>query len=719
MEVAECGAAALGIILGYYGRHVPLSELRRDCGVSRDGSQALNIVKAARRYGLTARAFRVELDGIRDVSCPYIVFWNFNHFLVVEGFSGDHVFLNDPASGPRTVTWSEFSESFTGLLLHLEQGPEFQRGGRRPRAVMALVRRLRGSIGVIAYCIAMGFLLVLPGLAIPVFSQVFVDEVLVRRMSDWLRPLLVGMLTAAALRGGFSWVQLRLLRALQAKLAVVFSSTFLWHTLRLPAGFYTQRYAGEIAGRVELNDKVAEVLSGRLATNAIDLVMVFAYAAVMLGYDVTLACIGIAAAIANLATLQLVSRARVDANARLTLEYGKVGAVSIAGLQGIETLKASGLEADFFNRWSGTYAKAVNAQQELTIATQRLAVVPSFLSALTSVLILAVGGVRVMNGAFSIGVLVAFQSLMQSFLRPVTNLVNLGSTIQELHGDLGRLDDVLEEAVDPQVQDREGEERAVTAPRLSGHLELREVTFGYNRLSPPLIDRFNVRLEPGRRVAIVGASGSGKSTLARLIVGLYAPWEGDILFDGLPRDSHPRAVLSASVAMVQQDVFLVEGSVRDNLTLWDRSIPRTDLVRACRDAEIYDAIMSLPGGFDAELAEGATNLSGGQRQRLEIARALARNPSILVLDEATSALDAETEYLIDQNLRRRGCSCVLIAHRLSTIRDCDEIIVLHEGKIAERGTHSRLVDAGGFYANLISVEGDSLTTAEPAAQSEP
>ncbi|PYV43087.1 MAG: NHLP family bacteriocin export ABC transporter peptidase/permease/ATPase subunit, partial [Acidobacteria bacterium] len=575
MEVAECGAAALGIILGYHGRTVPLAELRRECGVSRDGSQASHLLEAARRYGMTAKGYSTDVDALRRMQPPYIVFWNFNHFLVVEGFRKGRVALNDPATGPRTVSLQEFSEAYTGLVFIFEPGPNFKRGGRKASMIPSLWERLRGSAGVLVYCVLVGFLLVLPGLAFPAFTQIFVDNILVQGMQDWLRPLILGMILMALLRGLLSGLQLRYLRALKIKLAVVMSSRFLWHALRLPVSFYQQRFAGEISSRVSLNEKVAEVLSGRLTTTLIDLVMIIFYALAMLLYDVVLASIGIAFAVLNLLVLRWISRRRVDANLRLLQEFGKVSGLSIAGLQGIETLKASALESHFFSRWAGYYAKAINAQQALGVTNLKLGTLPTLLSALTSLLVLVVGGGRVVNGTFSIGMLIAFQSLMQSFMLPVSNIVGLGATIQELEGDLNRLEDVLRHSTDPQV-DKENTARSgeSTGLRLEGHVELINVTFGYSRVAPPLIENLSLSIKPGQRIALVGASGSGKSTVAKLVCGLYEPWEGEILFDGKPRSIIPRPLLTTSVAMVDQDIFLFEGSVRDNLTLWDSTVPQ-------------------------------------------------------------------------------------------------------------------------------------------------
>jgi NHLM bacteriocin system ABC transporter peptidase/ATP-binding protein len=708
MEAVECGAAALGIVLAHFGRYVPLADLRRECGVSRDGVQALHLVKAARRYGLKTRAFQHELEELAGLTLPYIVFWQFNHFLVVEGFRGGWVYVNDPATGPRKVTLRDFNDSFTGIVILLEPGPEFARGGRRPSVARSLRHRLEGSVGTLLFCVLIGFLMVLPGLAIPAFSRVFVDNILIDGMRDWLIPLVLGLALTALLRALLSGIQLKYLRMLKAKLSVSMSSRFMWHLLQLPASFYAQRYAGEVSNRLGLNDRVAGVLSGRLATTVIDLTMILFYAIVMFRYDSVLASIGLAAAAGNLLALHWTTRRRVDANLRLQHAHGKVAGVTIAGLAGIETIKASGLESNFFTRWAGHFAHSVESQQEAALATQRLEVLPSLIASLTSMLILVVGGLRVMNGQFTIGSLVAFQSLMQSFLQPVQNLVGLGKEIQELQGDLNRLDDVLVQPAEASVRNAPSDG---DLSRLAGHLELRNVTFGYSRVAAPHVENLSLTVRPGQRVALVGPSGSGKSTVARLIAGLYEPWAGEILFDGKPRAAIPRPVLTSSIAMVDQEILLFAGTVRSNLTLWDPTVTDASVGKACRDASIERDVLSLQGGYDAPLTEGAANLSGGQRQRLEIARSLVNSPAILVLDEATSALDAETERAVDQSLRRRGCTCVLVAHRLSTIRDCDEIVVLDRGRVAERGTHAELLERGGMYASLIQVEGEALESA--------
>jgi ATP-binding cassette, subfamily C, bacterial len=709
MEAVECGAAALGIMLAHHGKIVPLAELRITCGVSRDGSNATNILSAARQYGLEAKGFKIaELEGLQELDLPLIAFWNFNHFVVVDGFSKTKAYLNDPATGPRSIDLETFDAAFTGVVLTFEPGPTFQKGGMKPDLLRSLWNRLKASQGVLIYCIIAGFLLVIPNIVTPVFTQVFIDEVFVANRGDWLRPLVLGMILMAGLEGILTLIQLKFLRRMKVKLSMGLSSQFIWHILRLPVSFYDQRYAGEISSRIQLNDRLAQVLSGELATTAISAVMVIFYAFVMVQYDAILSAIGIAAVALNLAALQWVSRWRVDSNMSLIQEQGKVSGIAISGLQSMETLKASGLESDFFARWSGQYAKSVNAQQQMEVSNQLLGLVPTLLSAMTMLLVLAIGGWHVMEGSMTIGMLVAFQSFMQSFMAPADHLVNLGSQLQTLEGDVNRLDDVLQNPIDPALQENEDiDEYSPTADELVGSLKLRNISFGYSRVAPPLIEDFSLTLWPGQRVALVGGSGSGKSTVAKLVAGLYSPWQGEILLGGYSREMLSRSELVNSVAFVSQDILLFEGTIRDNLSLWDSTIPNDQLLSALKDAALDETVRSL-GGLDAKLLEGGNNLSGGQRQRLEIARALVNNPSILILDEATSALDPETERIIDRNIRQRNCTCLIVAHRLSTIRDCNEIIVLEQGKIVQRGTHDQLKAIDGTYLRLIQSEGEAV-----------
>jgi len=705
MEAVECGAASLAMVLARHGRLVPLEELRIGCGVSRDGSKANNVARAARTYGLTAKGFKVESSALRQMPLPAILHWNFNHFLVLEGFgSKGRVYLNDPAYGARVVTEQELDASFTGVALTFEPGPAFRPGGERPSFVASLRRRLTHSRGGVAYAVLAGLALVVPGLVTPTFARVFVDDVLVKGTGDWVRPLLLTMgLTALAL-GVLTWLQQFHLLRLETKLALATSTRFFWHVLHLPVQFLAQRFPGEIASRVGINDRVAQLLSGDLATTALSLVVVAFYAALMSRYDFVLTALVTATVGLNFVALRTVSRWRTDRNQRLMQDRGKAMSAAMGGLMNIETLKATGSESDFFSRWAGYYAKVVNTKQELGLEASLTAALPPLLTAVSTAVVLGLGGRRVMNGEMSMGMLVAFQALMITFITPVNQLFVVGGTAQEVKADMARLDDVLRaEVVYPDIDDPD--DLPDDAPsKLTGNLELRGITFGYSRLEPPLVEDFSLTLRPGSRVALVGGSGSGKSTIARLVSGLYEPWCGEVLFDGTPRRSIPRRTMTSSLAVVDQEIFLFDGTVRENLTMWDETAPDLDVVEAARDACIHDDISARQGGYTSRIEEGGRNFSGGQRQRMEIARALVGNPSVLVLDEATSALDPATEQQIDDNLRRRGCTCLIVAHRLSTIRDCDEIVVLARGRVVQRGTHDELKERPGLYRDLIAIE---------------
>jgi NHLM bacteriocin system ABC transporter peptidase/ATP-binding protein len=704
MEAVECGAACLGIVLAAFGRWVPLEELRLACGVSRDGSKASNMVKAARAYGLTAAGFKKEPATLRALPTPMILHWNFNHFVVLEGFRKGRVYLNDPASGPRTASEEELDQAFTGVVLTLAPGEDFRPGPRPAGLLRSLAGRVAGSRTAVAFVFLAGLALVVPTLVVPIFSKVFVDGVLVAGRVEWTAPLLVAMGAAAAVIGALTWLQQTHLLRLETRMALGGSSRFLWHVLRLPVEFFNQRFAGDISARVAINDHVAQILSRDLASNAVAALTVALVVAVLAVYDVVLTLVGVAVVSINVLALRWVSRKRVDGSRRLLQDQGKLHGTAIGGLQVIETLKATGRESELFARWAGYQAKTVNGRQHLDRYTQLLGSVPPLLTALNTAAILGIGGLRVMNGLLTLGELVAFQVLMVSFTTPVNRLVDLGGRLQLVEGDMSRLDDVMRYPADPTAA-------AVAAPpphepvKLAGRLELRSVRFGYNRLEPPLIDGFDLVIEPGARVALVGTTGSGKSTVAKLVTGLYRPWSGDILFDDRPREEVPPAVLRSSLAAVDQSISLFEGTVRENLALWDETLPVARLVAAARDAAIHDDVAARPGGYESRVEEGGGNFSGGQQQRLEIARALAGDPTLLVLDEATSALDPATEQAIDAALRRRGASCLIVAHRLSTVRDADEILVLDRGKVVQRGTHHELMSEGeGPYARLIAAE---------------
>jgi NHLM bacteriocin system ABC transporter peptidase/ATP-binding protein len=700
MEAVECGAASLAIVLAHYGAWIPLEELRVACGVSRDGSKASNVVRAARRYGLVAKGFSLEPSALHQVTMPCIIHWNFNHFVVLEGIDGKHAYINDPAIGRRRVDHGELDRAFTGVVLTFERGEDFGKVGSKPRGARLLLRELRNSKMAVVLLIVVSIALVVPNVVAAGFSKIFVDDILIRHSRNWLVPLLIGMAVTAAFRAALTILRQSLLTRLQAKLSVVTTSRFLWRVLGLPLEFFTQRHAGDIANRVSANETIARLLSSGIASNALSLMSVLLFAAAMAVYDVPLAAICVVISLLNVVLLRALARRREELSYRLALEQGKQLSATVSIVRTIETIKASGLEDDAFGQWSGLQAKTLNAEQQLGASAITLEMIPTLLSGLSVAAMLGIGGWRVIEGSLTLGSLVAFQSLAANFSEPFANLVNYFGSLQTIKGSLERLEDVYKYPFEP----RPSETAAEMPPKLAGRIELGQISFGYSALEPPLLDDLSLVISPGSRVALVGLSGSGKSTLGRLICGLYKPWSGEILFDGRKLADIPPQVFANSVSYVDQDIFLFEGSARDNLTLWDPTVAERDLISAANDALIHQDIATRPGNYDCHVNEGGTNFSGGQRQRIEIARALVGNPSVLVLDEATAALDPITEKAIDDNLRRRGCTCIIIAHRLSTIRDCDEIIMLERGRIVERGTHEELLARQGPYTKLVMTE---------------
>jgi NHLM bacteriocin system ABC transporter peptidase/ATP-binding protein len=702
MEAVECGAAALAMVLGHHGRHVPLEELRIACGVSRDGSRASNVLKAARSHGLTARGMQMEPAALAQVAPPSILFWEFNHYVVYDGmgrrFGRRGVYINDPGRGRRFVPMEDFDTSFTGVVLTFEPDADFRRSGRRPGLLGALPARLRGTSGTMPAAVLASFLLVVVGAAVPALSRTYIDTFLIGRQSSLLGVLFASMACLLVLTGVLTAVQQANLLRGRIISSTLTSARFMRHLLRLPVQFFAQRNPADLVQRLQSNDSVAETLARDLASAGVDAVVVLVYAVLLWTYDPQLTVLGVAIALLNVVAMRVVVRLRATGTHKLRADTARLTNTSYSGLQLIETLKATGGEGGYFRRWAGQHAATLDGQQRLGVPSAALAVVAPTLAALNSALILLIGGQRAVGGGISIGLLVAFQALVTGFTAPVTRLNGVAGRVQDFAADVTRLKDVESFPADPLYL----RERPDTgARRLSGHVALENITFGYSPLDPPLLTGFSLSVGPGRQVALVGGSGSGKSTVSRLISGLYRPWEGVIRIDGRRLDEVPRGALSASVSFVDQDVFLFEGTVRDNVALWDPSIPDEDVAAALRDAAVDDVIAARPGGIHCRVEQDGRNFSGGQRQRLEIARALVRRPSVLVLDEVTSALDAETELLIIDNLRRRGCACVVIAHRLSTVRDSDEIVVLDRGAVVERGRHEELVAAGGAYARLV------------------
>jgi NHLM bacteriocin system ABC transporter peptidase/ATP-binding protein len=705
MEMVECGAASLAMILAYYGCYIPLERLRIECGVTRDGVKASNILKAARKFGFTARGFRREPADLTKMKPPMIIHWNFNHFVVFEGFKGGKAYINDPGEGHRTVSMEEFDLAFTGVALTFEPTSSFEKIGKRSNMVSSLSSRLSSVRSAILFLIIAGLLMVIPGLMIPAFSRIFIDDLLLAGKTEWLAPLIVCMAATALIQSALTTLREHFLLRMETKISMVGASRFFWHLLRLPVLFFQQRTPGDISMRMDSNDVVAAFLSRQLATNAINVLTLIFYLVVMFYYNITLTVLSLGLTVVNVLYFIYSSGKMEELNSRMSQDIGKLYGTSMAGISLIETLKATGGESGFFQKWSGYQAKQLNADQKLGFISQILFTLPNLTSGLTVAAVLCFGGLQILDGNMTVGSLIAFQGLLASFMNPIIQLTQMGMQIKQLKGNMLRLDDVIKYDVDasgdPEKDPEPERMRAEDFRKLSGRVDIRNLSFGYNVLEPPLVEDFSITLNPGARIALVGASGSGKSTVAKLIAGICKPWGGEILLDGVSREDLPRNVISNSLAVVDQDISIFDGTIQDNITMWDTTVEDEAVLEAAKDACIHDDIAKRDGGYRGEVSEGGTNFSGGQRQRLEIARALAIEPSILILDEATSALDVQTEERINENIRRRGCTCIIVAHRLSTIRDCDEIIVMDRGKIVQRGTHEEMKNVTGPYFELI------------------
>ena len=721
-DPTECGAVSLGIVLAFFGRWVPIEQLRAACDVTRDGSNAANILRAARKHGLQAQGWRKEPRELRAMDMPLILFWEFSHFLVLEGHSRGRYHLNDPDNGRRAVDEAEFDEAFTGVAISFEKTPEFERDGSRPGILRRLWPWLRDGKASLAFALTCGLLLSLLALVLPVLLNVFVDYALGGDEPSWTRPLAAGALAAGAAVYLLTWLRERCLRLLSVRISLDRADRLVTRLFRLRTEFFNHRYAGDLAARLQSINEVATVATTQFVGVGIELVTSVLFVALMVAYDPPLAAVVVALGAASAVLTRLATRSRVDENRRLQREAGQMHGAGMNGLRNVDMLQATSSEGAFFTHLTGFQARELLARQRFTELGHVIAALPGLFLIAGSAAVLGLGGLRVMTGEMTLGAMMAFYMLATSFLLPIGRFVQFADQFQVLEGHLQRIDDIQDAPEDPvlarpnptspegpathagSAEPRERSKRpALTGRlRLMGRVELRNVTFGYKTTAAPLLDDFNLVVEPGQRVAIVGPSGSGKSTLASLVMGINRPWSGEILFDGNPLADVPRDLLTDSVALVDQHIFLFAGTVRDNLAMWDRETPDQAIVAAARDADIHNEIVSRPQGYDAPVLEGGRNFSGGQRQRLEIARALASNPTVLVLDEATSALDPVAELRIDDALRSRGITCLIVAHRLSTIRDSDLIVVLDAGQEAERGTHQELMAReGGRYRRLM------------------
>ena len=704
MEALECGAASLTMILAYYEKWIPLEQVREDCGVSRDGSNARNILRAARSYGLNAKAYRYSPERLKEVGkFPMIVHWEFNHFIVLNGFKGNKVYINDPARGNIVMTFEQFDEGYTGVCLMFDPSEDFQPSGK-PKSVFKFAKsRLKGASVAVTFVMVTTLIASITGIAMSGFSRVFIDRLLSGNDPDWLFPFIIGLSGLAIVQLAAEWIKSIYSLKINGKMAIVGNMSYMWKVLRLPMKFFSQRMAGDIQQRKESNASIAGSLTNTLAPLVLETAMMIFYLVVMIRYSLLLTVIGVASIIGQVFVSRIISKKRVNITRVMMRDSGKLASATVSGIEMIETIKSSGAENGFFEKWSG-YQASVNTQN---VRFQRinsyLGMIPPILTQLANSAVLILGVYLCMTGEFTVGMVMAFQGFLGSFMTPAQTLISAGQTFQELRTEMERVEDVMKYPTDVEFNDDDIDEDA-DYDKLSGTVELKNITFGYSKLAPPLIENFSMKLETGSRVAFVGASGCGKSTLAKLISGLYEPWEGEILFDGKHINEINRSVFTGSVAVVDQDITLFEDTIENNIKMWDNTIEDYEMMMAARDAQIHDDIMQREGGYRYKVIEGGRDFSGGQRQRLEIARVLAQDPTIIIMDEATSALDAKTEFEVVNAIKERDITCIVIAHRLSTIRDCDEIIVFDHGKVVERGTHEELMALDGAYTKLITAE---------------
>ncbi len=702
MEALECGAASLTMILAYYGKWIPLEQVRADCGVSRDGSNAKNVLRAARSYGLKAQGYRYEPEDLkRNGTFPCIIHWNFNHFVVLNGFKKNKAYLNDPAKGSYVVSMKDFDEAFTGICLMFEPAETFEADGRQKSMLSFAKKRLQGAGSAIAFVVLTTMITSLLGIINPVFSRIFLDRLLTGSNPGWAAPFLFVLGGIGILQLVVEWIRAIYSLRINGRLAVVGSTGYMWKVLRMPMEFFSQRMAGDIQQRQAMNASVAQELVNTLAPLLLNTVMMVFYFIVMIRYSVVLALISLSSIVINLLVSNIISKKRVNITRVQMRDAGRLAGATASGIEMIETIKASGAENGYFEKWAG-YQASVNTQQVKFIRlNQYLGVIPEITASFANIAVLIIGAYLTMQGQFTVGMIMAFQGFLLSFSAPAQTLIAAGQTLQEMRTQMERVEDVMEYPVDVEFAEEEvGED--MEYGKLSGNVELKNVTFGYSRLAEPLIKDFSLSLKTGSRVAFVGASGCGKSTLSKLISGLYKPWSGEILFDGKPIKDIDRSIFTGSLAVVDQDIILFEDTIANNIKMWDSSIEDFEMIMAARDAKLHEDIMLRDGGYNYKITEGGKDLSGGQRQRMEIARVLAQDPTIIILDEATSALDAKTEYEVVNAIKDRGITCIVVAHRLSTIRDCDEIIVLDHGEVIERGTHEELYAKGGAYTELVT-----------------
>ncbi len=702
MEEMEDGAACLGMILAYHGKWVGLDQLRVACGISRDGTQPSSIERAANDFGLTCDIETLSFDELRKKGeLPAIVQWDQSQYVVLCGFDKGGARVNHPAKGSLHMDENEFKRSYSGTCLFFSPSESFEASGKKPGTLDLLRSIVSTHKNVVALVMTTSVLATFAAILSPIFTRIFTDNVLEQEDSPWYPGILYAFAAVIVYQLIASVINQILIIRSKGKVAATTSSRFMRHVLFLPVEFFYNHKAGDLTERQDSNDEIANTLIGELAPLLINMAMLVFYLVVMTRFSILLTVIGASTIVINLLVIRKVGTMRREVLSIAARNRAQIVATTVSGIDMIESIKATGSESGYLERWSGYHANLANSKIRFTKKTMFLTNVPAFVQELSNYVVMFTGFILIARGQLTAGLLLTFLQFLKAMMDPLNKLLQAGENLQVMGAAVERVNDVLDYPEEAGVRADNTEFDIKNAQKLSGTVEMKNVTFGYSRFSEPLIEDFSLSLSPGKRVALVGGSGSGKSTIAKLMVGIHKPWSGEILYDGKSMDEIPRTVFKGSLTMVDQQVVLFHDSVENNIKMWDPTIEDYDMMLSARDAGIHQQIVSRKGGYKAMVDEGGRNLSGGERQRIEIARALSSDPSILIMDEATSALDARTEYEISEYIHARGITCVIVAHRLSTIRDCDEIIVLDHGKVVQRGTHSELMESDGLYSQLI------------------